>query len=114
MEVVIFLTTEKEEQWYTNKELFQLLEDLKKETNNLISSFKSELEPLKIEMAQTRILIKDYNGLRNKIDACEKTISEIKTTIFAEKSTKKAERDYIAWGIAVIMFMFSVADRFVK
>ena len=43
-------------EWYDNKELFEMLQSL-----------KSEILELKTELTETKTLIRDYNGLREKI-----------------------------------------------
>lgn len=45
------------ENWYNNKELFELIHKL-----------EQDMADLKKEMAETRTLIRDYNNLRGKIN----------------------------------------------
>lgn len=54
-------------QWYTNKELFERLGDLKDEFSNL-----------RIEMKETRALIKSYNGLREEIEKMRQETDKMK------------------------------------
>ena len=56
------------------------------EKNNQLLNQMSKLE---LEMAKTTTLIRDYNGLRQKIDCCEKEIAQIRTSRLTEKETKK-------------------------
>lgn len=53
-------------QWYTNKELFERLGDLRDDFSNL-----------RIEMKETRTLIKSYNGLREQIEKIREENKEI-------------------------------------
>lgn len=45
------------EEWYTNKELFELLHKL-----------ENEMAGLRKEMSETRAIIRDYNNLRCKVE----------------------------------------------
>jgi hypothetical protein len=52
-----------EDQWYSNKQLFEMMQEV-----------TTKMAELQLEMAQTTILIRDYNGLRQKIMDCEKAL----------------------------------------
>lgn len=54
-----------ETQWYTNKQLFEMLQ----ETKEQMGSLSQEIE-------RTTVLIRDYNGLREKISDLEIKLSE--------------------------------------
>ena len=54
-----------QDQWYSNKQLFEMMQTL-----------TTKMAELQLEMAQTTILIRDYNGLRQKINECEKALFE--------------------------------------
>lgn len=56
------------ENWYSNKELFELIHKL-----------ENDIFDLKKEMAETRTLIRDYNNLRGKI---EDTAGKINTVMW--------------------------------
>lgn len=53
-------------EWYDNKELFEMLQSL-----------KNEIIELKTELAQTKVLIRDYNGLREKVNQTEAKMSTL-------------------------------------
>ena len=44
-------------EWYDNKALFEMLQD-----------FKEDVLELRKEMAETRAIIRNYNGLREKVE----------------------------------------------
>lgn len=46
-----------EKEWYDNKQLFEMLQQL-----------KQEMVLLSKEMAETRAIIRNYNGLREKVE----------------------------------------------
>lgn len=88
------------EQWYSNKELFEKIEGL----NQALSDFK-------IEILETKNLIRSYNGLRELQQECLKKIDDLEKdvdTIKAEKVTKKESRDYAGWILALILGVISI------
>ncbi|HHV75527.1 MAG TPA: hypothetical protein GXX41_13015 [Thermoanaerobacterium sp.] len=46
-----------QKEWYDNKELYEMFQQL-----------KADMAALSKEMAETRTLIRDYNGLRQKVE----------------------------------------------
>lgn len=103
-----------QEQWYSNKEIFQFFENFKSDMTEKNNHLLSQMGKLELEMAKTTTLIRDYNGLRSKIDECEKKINTLETSKSTEKETKKDGRDWIGWVVAVGMFILAIADRFIK
>jgi hypothetical protein len=47
-----------------------------KELINMINDLKDDMGELRVEMRETKILIRDYNGLRKRLQDCEKKIGE--------------------------------------
>ena len=78
-------------QWYTNKELFERLGDLKDDVANL-----------RVEMRETRTLIKSYNGLREKIEKIQEENDILKSqvqTIMDKDTAKNSTVDSLRnWG----------------
>ncbi|MEH6943370.1 hypothetical protein [Bacillus sp. JJ722] len=81
-----------DEQWYSNKDLFE------------------QINKLTLEMQETRNLIKQYNGLRERIDGIEDEVEEMK----AVKKGKKTVADSIlTWGgwiftlITLVVLLFN-------
>ena len=60
--------------WYDNKQLYEMLQVV-----------KQDISDMRREMAETRTLIRDYNGLREKIDTTDKRIGKIESAIGALK-----------------------------
>ena len=54
-----------EKEWYDNKTLYEMMVDLSK-----------RLEHTNAELEKTQVLIRDYNGLRQKINECERALFE--------------------------------------
>ena len=73
--------------WYTNKELFEL-----------ISALKDDLK-------ETRHIIKQYNGLREKIEVMEKKVGHIETLEEARNGFGQSVRDWGGWVFGFITLM---------
>lgn len=54
-----------QKEWYTNKEIYEMMVELSK-----------GLEKTNSELGKTQVLIRDYNGLREKIENCEKRLDK--------------------------------------
>lgn len=72
--------SEKQE-WYTNKELYEMMVELSK-----------GLEHTNLELSKTQVMIREYNGLRARIEECEKKQRE---------STGKSAGNKDMWGYIV-------------
>lgn len=82
--------------WYSNKELFEMLEELKKD---IIS--------LRIEMNETKTLIRDYNSLRESINNTNKKIGELERKVETGIDNRK---EYIGYIIAAISILFLILN----
>ncbi len=56
------------DEWYDNKAIYEMLQQM-----------KSDMADLRQEMAETRAMIRDYNGLRQKV---EDTASKVATLMW--------------------------------
>ena len=83
-------------EWYTNKELYEMMVNLSK-----------GLEQTNAELAQTQVLIRDYNGLRERLDKCEQRVDEF----VGKSSGGKDMWGYVVGGIGVISFILSLVLR---
>lgn len=86
------------EQWYSNKELFEMLE-----------GFKREVTDLRLEMKETKTLIRDYNGLRENINEANERINKVEEKVNAGSNNRK---EYIGYIIAVISTLFLLLNYF--
>lgn len=87
---------EPRQEWYSNKELYEMMVDLSK-----------RLETTNAEMAKTQVLIRDYNGLRERLDKCEKRVGEV----FAVGKGSKDMWGYIVGGIGLLFAIISQVVR---
>jgi predicted metal-dependent phosphotriesterase family hydrolase len=58
------------DEWYDNKQLYEMLQDV-----------KSDIAVMRKEMAETRMLIRDYNGLREKVDETCERIGKVESSM---------------------------------
>lgn len=95
------------QQWYSNKELFEQ-----------ILSMKEDFNQLRLEMRQTREIIKKYNGLREKIidnqRYVDKEIQAIKTEVKEMQARNKGKsnvltaiREWGGWIVAILMLILN-------
>lgn len=89
------MVTDKE-QWYTNKELYEMMVDLSK-----------GLEKTNAELARTQVLIRDYNGLREKVDKCEKRLHMIE----GQGKGSKDMWGYVIGGIGLVSLIIGYAIK---
>lgn len=82
------------EQWYDNKQLFEMFLDL-----------KSQMSKLTSELSRTNEKISKYNGLREKIDGCADRLDAIDTISSTKKSVGMGIQGWTGWVIAVISFI---------
>lgn len=88
-------------QWYTNKELFERLGDL-----------KDDVSELRTEMKETRALIKSYNGLREEIEKMREENEDIKTQVqvmiskeLSKNHTLDEVRNWAGWLFGLITLL---------
>lgn len=80
---------ERRDDWYSKKELFEMIQELK------------------VELAETTRLIREYNGLRRRLDGCEQTIAGMS----GQSKGSKDMWGYVVGGIGLIFAIISYAVR---
>lgn len=82
-----------EQDWYSNKQLYEMMVELSK-----------GLEQTNAELSKTQMMIRDYNGLRERLDNCEKMIYQ---------STGKGQGSKDMWGYIVggIGLLFAILSQ---
>lgn len=88
--------TDEKEQWYSNKDLYEMMVDLSK-----------RLEHTSAELEKTQTMIRDYNGLRQKINECERALFEN----HGKETGGKNVWGYIVGGIGVMLALISYTTR---
>ena len=85
-----------EKEWYNNKELYEMMVSLSK-----------RLEATDAELAKTQTLIRDYNGLRQRINDCERSLFEN----HGKETGGKNVWGYIVGAIGIASFVLSLAMK---
>lgn len=92
-----------EGQWYTNRDLFEQLNDM-----------RGQFHGLSAEMKETRAMIRQYNGLRGKIEdvewamvEVEKKIDSIENRAQGRTSVGTAIREWGGWLVALAALIIS-------
>lgn len=79
--------------WYDNKTLYEMMVNLSK-----------RLEQTNAELTKTQTMIRDYNGLREKVDECERRI------VLAE-GQGKGSKDMWGYIVGGIGLLFAILSR---
>lgn len=73
------LTEQERQDWYSSKEIATMFFDM-----------KEDITQLRVEMRETKTLIRDYNGLRKRLDKCEERLDKGEGQSQGEESTVKS------------------------
>lgn len=84
------------EPWYSNKDLYEMMVDLSK-----------KLETLGSELDQTRTLIRDYNGLRERLGKCESRLDLAE----GKDTGSKNMWGYVIGALGVLLALISFAIK---
>lgn len=85
------------QEWYSNKELYEMMVELSK-----------GLEATNAELAKTQVMIREYNGLRARIDECERTQRES----LGKQSGNKDMWGYVVGAIGLISLLVSMIANY--
>lgn len=91
------MPSEKEGQWYNNKALFEMIQELKKNVIELSSELKT-----------TRDIIMKYNGLRKEIDKCSAKIEAMENQAKGKKIFGADIREWTGWLVAMVLFVLTL------
>ncbi len=83
-------------EWYSNKDLYEMMVALSK-----------GLENTNAELVKTQTMIRDYNGLRERLSACEQRLEQAAGT----GQGLKEMWGYVVGGIGVLLALISYAAR---
>ena len=101
---------EKEKEWYSNKELYEMIDKCSKaiiEMKNNTPSLK-DLNELKTELYETKRVVKEYNELRGKLDNARKRIDDLEDEAFAKESIFRFIKDWGGWIVASVITILYV------
>jgi hypothetical protein len=88
--------TEKE-QWYSNKDLFEM-----------VQSLRGEMQSTRAELQETRIVVKQYNDLRKQLAGCQKDILEIRQQAAGGSKVWDGIRLWGGWIVAILAFFYTL------
>jgi len=78
------------ENWYNNKELFEMINELK------------------MELTETTKLIKEYNGLRKSQKDFEGRLREIETCLENKNENKREIQWLLGWLVGLAAFIYGL------
>ena len=81
-------------QWYSNKDLFELI------------------NALQAEMRETRAIIKRYNGLYEKLDNVKKKVDRIESEQQGRNEIKEAIRQWSGWIFGLVTLIILIYTTF--
>lgn len=90
------MTNQEKGEWYDNQRLYEMMVDLSK-----------RLEATNAELGKTQVMIRDYNGLRERIDKCEQKLYQNQ----GESRGGKDMWGYAVGGIGLLIALISYAVR---
>jgi len=90
------VTDNEKGQWYSNKDLYEMMVELGK-----------GLEKTNAELSKTQTLIRDYNGLRERLHECEQRIDQVT----GQRSGGQAMWGYVVGGIGLLLAIISYTVR---
>lgn len=76
-----------------------------KEFYETMQKVSTEINDLTIEMAETKTLIRDYNGLRETINEVGNRVQKLENN----SNNKKEYRQYLGWLIGLISTLLAIA-----
>jgi hypothetical protein len=87
-------------QWYTNKELFEMVQEL-----------REEVAPLRMELRTTTEAVRRYNSLRERLDETERKLAAHLATGAGQASVARGIREWGGWIVAVISLLVALAGK---
>lgn len=96
--------TEKERQdWYSGKEIA-----------DMFLGMKEDIAQLRVEMRETKTLIRDYNGLRKRIDKCEQRLDKKDGRTQGEDDTVKFTWEKAGYLVGLAGVAVAIIALFVR
>lgn len=90
-----------QEQWYTNKDLFEQL-----------NAMQNDFRDLRSEMKETRNVIKKYNGLREELGMMKEKLNRMEARAQGRMSVGEAVRNWGGWLFAFITLLVLLITKF--
>lgn len=91
------------QQWYNNKELFEMF-----------SNLKDDFKDLRKELAETRQIVKRYNDLRKEQEEHDDKIKQLEREMYSKHSREEGEahtwksiREWTPWTITAFAILYA-------
>jgi hypothetical protein len=85
------------EQWYSNKELLEMVQVL-----------REDLITLRSELRTTTEAVRRYNGLRERLDETERKLAAHLLTGEGQATVAKGIREWGGWVVAIISLLIAL------
>lgn len=82
--------TDAREQWYTNKDLYEMVVGLKD------------------DLQETRLLIQEYNGLRKRLDVCDATLADLVSQAKGRATVASGIRSWGGWIVGIVSLLITI------
>lgn len=79
-----------EKDWYSNKDLFEMLQEIKAQVQTMIR------------------VAKEYNGLRQSLNDCIRRVTAMEERAVGRYTVGKAIREWGGWFVALLAFLISL------
>ena len=99
---------ENKNDWYTNKELLEKIQNLFK----MFNSLEKKLEQTEKKLEQTEKIIEKYNGLRSNIGELEKALYKIRTSEECKANLQERVFKWGGWLLALLTLGFRALEVF--
>lgn len=95
------MNEQKQEQWYTNKDLLQMQQEL-----------REELIELRTELRNTTEAVRRYNGLRERIDDTARRLDAHLLTGVGKADVARGIREWGGWIVGLIGVLAALVSRY--
>jgi len=88
------------EEWYSNKELYELIMEM-----------SDGLNALNVELKETQRVVKKYNSLRETLGECQLKIQEMENRAQERQRIGLFTREWVGWLIGLLSFLLLLKER---
>jgi tetrahydromethanopterin S-methyltransferase subunit G len=85
-----------------------------KEIAEMFLGMKQDISDLRVEMRETKMLIRDYNSLRKRLDKCEQRLDRSEGKETGEDETRRIEWDKFGYIIGLAGVLVAIIALVVK
>lgn len=93
-----------EQQWYTNKELYEMINDFKLS----LTQTKIEMQNTQKELLETQKLVREYNGLRRELMDTRRRVEAWEQRARGRMAVADGIRAWGGWILAILSFVWTL------